>query len=175
MKKQILFVCDAASLSENQTQSFLSKYKSTAEVRICSFGEQPVKTKDDLKVAYSFNLQENAYSHAGWISAVNTAISLIFDEYVPDLVILNGYTLTSFSASIVSYFLGCQIGVFESGQIDKDIFLHFPYDKTLEILLNLADFHCCFSEEMISFLKSRNINGKNIALVNDFGCLEMRF
>lgn len=167
MKKQVLFISDASSLHLQQTKRFISEFNTIEEFRICTFGDDPDKSIHSQKVDFKFNFHQNSYTYAGWLALITNSVNSVFTDYLPDLVILNGYKLTSFSASIASYFMGCQIGILDDGQfhgIEDNI---FPNEKSKEILLNLADFHLTESKKTKMSLIKAKVEKEKIIFIDD--------
>ena len=157
MKFKILIVINT-NIEENDISfnNYIINNLDSADIRICTIGPKIVKATTIYE--YNYNIHQNNYTYSKWISLTNEIINNIFDDFIPDLVVLNNYNLTSVGAGIAAYFIGTQIHLFEPLLIDETLISCFPMDRGFEILLNLVDFHFCSKNENIKILENYKIH-----------------
>ena len=104
---------------------------SQAEIRTCLFFNHQGHQFD-----YNFNIKENNYSFSALIAAVNSATVSIFDEFIPDFMILTSYDLTAMAAGLAGYFMGVELKMVPIQSINSN---QFPTDASLKIINQLLN------------------------------------
>ncbi|NQY79309.1 MAG: UDP-N-acetylglucosamine 2-epimerase (non-hydrolyzing) [Candidatus Caenarcaniphilales bacterium] len=140
---------------------------------------------DDLKKFwkiypdFEFNLENKNLSLAELSSQLLLEASLLFEKEKPNLVIVQGDTLSAAEAAKAAFFLKQKLNIriahVEAGLRTQNILSPFPEEFNRRTISEIADYHFCPSQNSFENLcKEKNINpkiaeSKNIFLTGNTG------
>lgn len=162
MKKNILVVYSTTSNAHINVLNVANINNENVDLRFCTFGKP-----SDENIQFNFDIKENDYSIPGWIAIVNSSIVSIFDKFIPDVIILTGYNLTSVGGAVAAYFMGIRIYLIEEEDLSIREIEYFPMKKGFELLISLVDYHYCVTRETYDILKGYKIINSKIMKTSD--------
>ncbi len=83
-----------------------------------------------------------------------------FSSSLPNLVLVQGDTTTSFSAALAAFYKGIFVGHIEAGLRTNDLFNPFPEEANRRMISQIASLHFAPTEKSFQNLRNSQVNGE---------------
>lgn len=115
-------------------------------VKVCNTGQHKELTDDvlnffELKSDYSLNVMTHAQSLAEVQAKILVGVDNVLKKECPDIVFVQGDTLTAFVAALAAFYRKIKIAHVEAGLRSGDKFSPFPEEINRIFISKIADFH----------------------------------
>lgn len=139
MKQKVLVIIDKeADLDQIYLLcQLMSKY--SVDVRICLISEKTEKQETDSYLFYFVEVDHFSNHYSKCLSLIGNKMNDIFEDFLPDTVLLNGVSLFHLGACISSYFVGAQVAVIEPNLHHFNKMNNFPDEMTLALISDMID------------------------------------
>ena len=130
---------------------------------LCSTGQHrelldqalsPFGLRPDLDLA----LMQPSQQLADLTGRALAALDCVFDQYRPDLVIVQGDTTTAFAGALAAYYRRIPVAHLEAGLRTDDIYDPFPEEGNRRLVSCLATVHFAPTTRAASQLRARRIS-----------------
>jgi UDP-N-acetylglucosamine 2-epimerase (non-hydrolysing) len=153
----------ALKLKEN-TQDF--------ETKVCVTGQHrqmldQVLELFNLTPDFDLNLMKPGQMLSDVTSGVLKGLEVVFEEWLPDVVLVHGDTATTFAASLAAYYHKVKIGHVEAGLRTGDIYSPWPEEANRKLTGALANYHFAPTQSSYNNLIKENINPENITITGN--------
>lgn len=133
------------------------------ELRICITGQhkemlQQVLDFFEIIPHYDLNLMKHNQTLFDVSAGALTGLKPILDEYMPDIVFVQGDTTTAFIGALAAFYEKCKIAHLEAGLRSGDKFSPFPEEANRKLTGAIADFHFAPTELAKNALLKENIH-----------------
>lgn len=149
VKKKVLFIFGTRPEAIKMCPLALEMKKDSAfHVALCVTGQHremldQVLSFFELKPDYDLSLMTPGQSLTGFTSACLTALSPVFQDFLPDLVLVQGDTASAFCGALAAFYHKVPTGHIEAGLRTHDIDSPFPEEGMRQLIGRLARFHFC--------------------------------
>ncbi len=140
----------------------LKKFPKQFDTKICISSQHKEMLWDmldffDVKPDYDLNVMSPNQTLFDITSKILLKIKLVLDEFLPDLIITQGDTTTTFIASLAGFYSKIMVAHVEAGLRSSDKFSPFPEEINRILTSRLADFHFAPTQKAIENLHSEGI------------------
>ncbi len=94
-----------------------------------------------LRADYDLKLMKPGQTLTGITTAVLNGLDRILEEELPDLVLVQGDTTTTFAAALAAFYRHIPVGHVEAGLRTQDKYNPFPEEINRRLATHIADFH----------------------------------
>jgi len=148
-----------------------SNYKNEFQIRVCVTAQHremldQVLTFFQIHADYDLNLMRTNQSLSEVAGRCLKKLSGVVDDFIPDLIIVQGDTLSTFIGALVGYFRKVKIAHIEAGLRSGDKFSPFPEEINRILTSQIADFHFAPTEQAKKNLFKEGIR-KNVFVVGN--------
>ncbi len=119
-----------------------------------------------VKEDFNLKLMEKNQTLESITGKVFEATSKLFKKIKPDLVIVEGDTVTVMAASLAAFYLKIPVAHVEAGLRTGDIYNPFPEEMARRLVSRLTSIHFAPTENAVNNLKKENIK-KNVFLTGN--------
>ena len=142
------------------------------ETKVCVTGQHrqmldQVLELFNLKPDFDLNLMKPGQTLSDVTSGVLKGLEGVFDEWLPDVVLVHGDTATTFAASLAAYYHKVKIGHVEAGLRTGDIYSPWPEEANRKLTGSLANYHFAPTQSSYNNLIKENINPNNITITGN--------
>ena len=114
--------------------------------KVCNTGQHkdllnPILDFFKIRVDYSLDVMLPKQSLHQLTANIITSIQFVFDEYLPDYVLVHGDTTTSFAVSLAAFYSGIKVAHVEAGLRTFNKLAPFPEEINRSLTALLADVH----------------------------------
>lgn len=148
------------------------KEQSNFETKVCVTGQHrqmldQVLELFNLKPDFDLNLMKPGQTLSDVTSGVLKGLEEVFEEWLPDVVLVHGDTATTFAASLAAYYHKVKIGHVEAGLRTGDIYSPWPEEANRKLTGALANYHFAPTLSSYNNLIKENINPENITITGN--------
>jgi UDP-N-acetylglucosamine 2-epimerase (non-hydrolysing) len=113
---------------------------------VCTTGQHremlaPMLEVFRLRADYNLDVMKSGQSLAEVTTAVLSRLDRVLREEQPDIVVVQGDTTTTFSASLAAFYHGIPVGHVEAGLRTQNKYSPFPEEINRRLATHIADFH----------------------------------
>lgn len=90
---------------------------------------------------YDLNLMKENQTIEQIFTEIVMGLSPVIDDYQPDIILVHGDTITSFGASLISYFKKVKVGHVEAGLRTGDIYSPWPEEGNRKLTAVVSNIH----------------------------------
>ena len=119
-----------------------------------------------IKEDFNLNLMQKNQSLQSITARILEATCNLFSRIKPDLVIVEGDTVSVMAASLAAFYLKIPIAHVEAGLRTNDIYNPFPEEMSRRMVSHLANIHFTPTKQSLLNLKKENIS-KNVFLTGN--------
>ena len=119
-----------------------------------------------IKEDFNLRLMRKNQSLPGLTARVIDATYHVFKKIKPDLVIVEGDTISVMAASLAAFYLKIPVAHVEAGLRTNDIYNPFPEEMSRRLVSHLALYHFSPTYKALDNLKKENIN-KNVYMTGN--------
>lgn len=142
------------------------------ETKVCVTGQHremldQVLNLFDLETDFDLNLMKPGQTLADITSGVLQGLNKVFEDWVPDIILVHGDTATTFAASLAAYYHKIEVGHVEAGLRTGNIYSPWPEEANRKLTSVLTTYH--FAPTQISYdnLIKENIDPINIVITGN--------
>jgi UDP-N-acetylglucosamine 2-epimerase (non-hydrolysing) len=148
------------------------KNKNVFSFKVCVTGQHKKMLRQVLdffkiKPAFNLNLMVKNQSLEKLTCKILQRVSIILDEYKPDLVIVHGDTTTTFAASLAAFYKRIEICHIEAGLRTNNMYSPWPEEVNRKLTSHLAKFHFAPTYNSRKNLILENINSNFIKVTGN--------
>ena len=141
-------------------------------IKVCSTGQhdQMLNQAIDifkLKIDFSLKLMKKNQKLARIFSLLINNINKVIVKEKPNLIIVQGDTITGLGGSIAAFFNKCKIAHVEAGLRTFDLKAPWPEEANRKLISSLADFHFAPTKNAKINLLKEGVNKKKIFLTGN--------
>ncbi|TAL73268.1 MAG: UDP-N-acetylglucosamine 2-epimerase (non-hydrolyzing), partial [Bacteroidetes bacterium] len=146
-------------------------HKEKFQVKVCITAQHremldQVMTFFNIHADYDLNLMRANQSLTDFAGRCLKKLSEIVDDFTPNLIIVQGDTLSTFLGGLVGYFRKIKIAHIEAGLRSGDKFSPFPEEINRILTSHIADFHFAPTDQARKNLFKEGIK-KNVFVVGN--------
>ncbi len=136
--------------------------KRNIDVKICTTGQHkellsPFMNFFELPSDYKLEVMKKGQSLASLTSTILSKMDTVLDDFQPDIVLTQGDTTTTFSASLASFFNKTPIAHIEAGLRSFNLHSPFPEEANRKMVSTIASFHFCPTNIAAENLKNEGV------------------
>ena len=142
------------------------------ETKVCVTGQHremldQVLNLFELETDFDLNLMKPGQTLADITSGVLQGLNKVFDDWMPDIILVHGDTATTFAASLAAYYHKIEVGHVEAGLRTGNIYSPWPEEANRKLTSVLTTYH--FAPTQISYdnLIKENIDPINIVITGN--------
>ncbi|MDD2945102.1 MAG: UDP-N-acetylglucosamine 2-epimerase (non-hydrolyzing) [Acinetobacter sp.] len=150
----------------------LKENNESFETKVCVTGQHrqmldQVLELFNLTPDFDLNLMKPGQTLSDVTSGVLKGLETVFEEWLPDVVLVHGDTATTFAASLAAYYHKVKIGHVEAGLRTGDIYSPWPEEANRKLTGALANYHFAPTQSSYNNLIKENINPENITITGN--------
>ena len=116
------------------------------KVKLCITGQHKemlnqVLDNFDIKPDFNLRLMKNNQTLTSVTNGTLSGMEKIFKKYIPDIVLVHGDTISSFAATLASYFKKLPIAHIEAGLRTNNIYFPWPEEGSRKLTDTLSTIH----------------------------------
>jgi UDP-N-acetylglucosamine 2-epimerase (non-hydrolysing) len=170
-KKKILFVLgtrpEAIKLSmliQNAPEHFSSRVCITSQ-----HGEmlQQMLELFNIKPQYNLNVMKPGQTLEGLTAAIISGLGPVYDDYQPDVVVVQGDTTTVFAASLVAFYRKIKVAHVEAGLRTDNKWEPFPEEINRRLVSQMADWHFAPTQGAANRLLNEGISSEKVMVTGN--------
>lgn len=116
-----------------------------------------------IKADYDLNIMKDRQSLTGITNRVLNGLEEIFQEYIPDMILVHGDTTTTFAASLAAFYKKIKVGHVEAGLRSFEKYSPYPEEMNRKLTGTIADLN--FAPTLVN---KKNLIGEGINEENIF-------
>ncbi|AYA03216.1 UDP-N-acetylglucosamine 2-epimerase (non-hydrolyzing) [Acinetobacter sp. WCHAc010034] len=142
------------------------------ETKVCVTGQHRQMLDQVLELFqltpdFDLNLMKPGQTLSDVTSGVLKGLEQVFEEWLPDIVLVHGDTATTFAASLAAYYHKVKIGHVEAGLRTGDIYSPWPEEANRKLTGALANYHFAPTQSSYNNLIKENINPALISVTGN--------
>lgn len=152
--------------------ALLLKDSNSFETKVCVTGQHrqmldQVLELFGLQPDFDLNLMKPGQTLSDVTSGVLKGLETVFQDWLPDVVLVHGDTATTFAASLAAYYHKVKIGHVEAGLRTGDIYSPWPEEANRKLTGALASYHFAPTQSSYNNLIKENIDPNNITITGN--------
>lgn len=172
IKKKILVVFGTRPEAIKMAPIIAELKKQDFNYKVCFTGQHkelvlPILNFFEIKPDYELNIMQPNQTLYTLTSKVLLEIKQVFEEYLPDLVLVHGDTTTAFTVSLAAFYSNIKIGHIEAGLRTGDLTSPFPEEANRNLISKLASYHFAPTKFNYENLLRENINPTNVLITGN--------
>lgn len=149
----------------------LKKFPDVFETKICISSQHKQMLWDmlnffEINPDYDLDIMSPNQTLFDITSKILLKIKPVLDDFLPDLIITQGDTTTTFIASLAGFYSKIQVAHIEAGLRSFDKYSPFPEEINRVLTSRLADFHFAPTQKSIENLHSEGITNHTFLVGN---------
>lgn len=145
----------------------LQSLSSDFETKVCVTGQHremldQVLQLFALKPDFDLNLMRPGQTLSDITSGVLKGLGSVFENWMPDIVLVHGDTATTFAASLAAYYHKVKVGHVEAGLRTGNIYSPWPEEANRRLTSVLANYHFAPTQNSFDNLIKENIDPNSI-------------
>ncbi|MDA0697281.1 MAG: UDP-N-acetylglucosamine 2-epimerase (non-hydrolyzing) [Proteobacteria bacterium] len=150
----------------------LKEFDQDFETKVCVTGQHrqmldQVLELFDLKPDFDLNLMKPGQTLSDITSGVLEGLEQVFEQWIPDLILVHGDTATTFAASLAAYYHKIKVGHVEAGLRTGDLYSPWPEEANRQLTGVLANYHFAPTQSSYENLIKENVNPVNIVITGN--------
>lgn len=142
------------------------------ETKVCVTGQHrqmldQVLELFNLKPDFDLNLMKPGQTLSDVTSGVLKGLEQVFEEWLPDVILVHGDTATTFAASLAGYYHKVKIGHVEAGLRTGDLYSPWPEEANRKLTGVLANYHFAPTKSSYKNLIKENVNPETIIVTGN--------
>ncbi|TPV04218.1 non-hydrolyzing UDP-N-acetylglucosamine 2-epimerase [Acinetobacter baumannii] len=142
------------------------------ETKVCVTGQHrqmldQVLELFNLKPDFDLNLMKPGQTLSDVTSGVLKGLEQVFEEWLPDIILVHGDTATTFAASLAGYYHKVKIGHVEAGLRTGDLYSPWPEEANRQLTGVLANYHFAPTKSSYQNLVKENVNPETIIVTGN--------
>ena len=142
------------------------------ETKVCVTGQHremldQVLNLFELEPDFDLNLMKPGQTLADITSAVLKGLNEVFDNWLPDIILVHGDTATTFAASLAAYYHKVEVGHVEAGLRTGNIYSPWPEEANRKLTSVLTTYHFAPTQTSHDNLIKENIDPTNIVITGN--------
>lgn len=142
------------------------------ETKVCVTGQHrqmldQVLELFNLKPDFDLNLMKPGQTLSDVTSGVLKGLEQVFEQWLPDIILVHGDTATTFAASLAGYYHKIKIGHVEAGLRTGDLYSPWPEEANRQLTGVLANYHFAPTQSSYQNLIKENINPETIIVTGN--------
>lgn len=149
----------------------LKNYPKDFDVKVCVTAQHrqmldQVLDFFDIKADYDLNLMRNNQSLFNITAESIIELERVYDDFNPDLVLVQGDTTTAFTGSLSAFYRKIEIGHVEAGLRSGNKYAPYPEEINRVLIGHIADYHFAPTEKAKQNLSNEGIR-ENVWIVGN--------
>lgn len=120
-----------------------------------------------LKPDFDLNLMKPGQTLSDVTSGVLKGLEQVFEQWLPDVILVHGDTATTFAASLAAYYHKIKVGHVEAGLRTGDLYSPWPEEANRQLTGVLANYHFAPTQSSYDNLIKENVNPANIVVTGN--------
>lgn len=150
----------------------LQHYSQDFETKVCVTGQHrqmldQVLELFDLKPDFDLNLMKPGQTLSDVTSGVLKGLEEVFEQWLPDVILVHGDTATTFAASLAAYYHKIKVGHVEAGLRTGDLYSPWPEEANRQLTGVLANYHFAPTQSSYDNLIKENVNPAHIVVTGN--------
>lgn len=150
----------------------LQQYSQDFETKVCVTGQHrqmldQVLELFGLKPDFDLNLMKPGQTLSDVTSGVLKGLEQVFEQWLPDVILVHGDTATTFAASLAAYYHKIKVGHVEAGLRTGDLYSPWPEEANRQLTGVLANYHFAPTQSSYDNLIKENINPATIVVTGN--------
>ncbi len=142
------------------------------ETKVCVTGQHrqmldQVLELFDLKPDFDLNLMKPGQTLSDITSGVLKGLEQVFEQWMPDIILVHGDTATTFAASLAGYYHKIKIGHVEAGLRTGDLYSPWPEEANRKLTGVLANYHFAPTKSSYHNLIKENVKSETIIITGN--------
>ncbi|QNX33727.1 non-hydrolyzing UDP-N-acetylglucosamine 2-epimerase [Acinetobacter seifertii] len=142
------------------------------ETKVCVTGQHrqmldQVLELFDLKPDFDLNLMKPGQTLSDVTSGVLKGLEQVFEQWIPDIILVHGDTATTFAASLAGYYHKIKIGHVEAGLRTGDLYSPWPEEANRKLTGVLANYHFTPTDSSYQNLIKENVKPETIIVTGN--------
>lgn len=142
------------------------------ETKVCVTGQHrqmldQVLELFNLKPDFDLNLMKPGQTLSDVTSGVLKGLEQVFEQWLPDVILVHGDTATTFAASLAGYYHKVKIGHVEAGLRTGDLYSPWPEEANRQLTGVLANYHFAPTQSSYHNLIKENVNPETIIVTGN--------
>ncbi|WP_414659523.1 non-hydrolyzing UDP-N-acetylglucosamine 2-epimerase [Acinetobacter courvalinii] len=150
----------------------LQHYSQDFETKVCVTGQHrqmldQVLELFSLKPDFDLNLMKPGQTLSDVTSGVLKGLEQVFEQWLPDVILVHGDTATTFAASLAAYYNKIKVGHVEAGLRTGDLYSPWPEEANRQLTGVLANYHFAPTQSSYDNLIKENVNPATIVVTGN--------
>ncbi|MCU4369339.1 non-hydrolyzing UDP-N-acetylglucosamine 2-epimerase [Acinetobacter courvalinii] len=150
----------------------LQHYSQNFETKVCVTGQHrqmldQVLELFGLKPDFDLNLMKPGQTLSDVTSGVLKGLEQVFEQWLPDVILVHGDTATTFAASLAAYYHKIKVGHVEAGLRTGDLYSPWPEEANRQLTGVLANYHFAPTQSSYENLIKENVNPATIVVTGN--------
>lgn len=150
----------------------LQQFDQTFETKVCVTGQHrqmldQVLELFDLRPDFDLNLMKPRQTLSDITSGVLKGLEKVFEQWMPDLILVHGDTATTFAASLAAYYHKIKVGHVEAGLRTGDLYSPWPEEANRQLTGVLASYHFAPTQLSYNNLIKENVDPSHIVVTGN--------
>ncbi len=150
----------------------LQHYSQDFETKVCVTGQHrqmldQVLELFSLKPDFDLNLMKPGQTLSDVTSGVLKGLEQVFEQWLPDVILVHGDTATTFAASLAAYYHKIKVGHVEAGLRTGDLYSPWPEEANRQLTGVLANYHFAPTQSSYDNLIKENANPVTIVVTGN--------
>lgn len=150
----------------------LQHYSQDFETKVCVTGQHrqmldQVLELFGLKPDFDLNLMKPGQILSDVTSGVLIGLEQVFEQWLPDVILVHGDTATTFAASLAAYYHKIKVGHVEAGLRTGDLYSPWPEEANRQLTGVLANYHFAPTQSSYDNLIKENVNPATIVVTGN--------
>jgi UDP-N-acetylglucosamine 2-epimerase (non-hydrolysing) len=150
----------------------LQHYSQDFETKVCVTGQHrqmldQVLELFSLKPDFDLNLMKPGQTLSDVTSGVLKGLEQVFEQWLPDVILVHGDTATTFAASLAAYYHKIKVGHVEAGLRTGDLYSPWPEEANRQLTGVLANYHFAPTQSSYDNLIKENVNPATIVVTGN--------
>ncbi|AUM28013.1 non-hydrolyzing UDP-N-acetylglucosamine 2-epimerase [Acinetobacter pittii] len=142
------------------------------ETKVCVTGQHrqmldQVLELFNLKPDFDLNLMKPGQTLSDVTSGVLKGLEQVFEEWLPDVILVHGDTATTFAASLAGYYHKIKIGHVEAGLRTGDLYSPWPEEANRQLTGVLANYHFAPTQSSYANLVKENVDPETVIVTGN--------
>ncbi|MGN5765840.1 non-hydrolyzing UDP-N-acetylglucosamine 2-epimerase [Acinetobacter calcoaceticus] len=150
----------------------LQHYSQDFETKVCVTGQHrqmldQVLELFSLKPDFDLNLMKPGQTLSDVTSGVLKGLEQVFEQWLPDVILVHGDTATTFATSLAAYYHKIKVGHVEAGLRTGDLYSPWPEEANRQLTGVLANYHFAPTQSSYDNLIKENVNPATIVVTGN--------
>ena len=139
------------------------------DTQVCATGQEPEMLQSmielfGLRVHYEMTIAHRSASQEALLRRAMKAISVSIGQAKPDIVIVQGHSITALAGALAAFYAGASIAHIEAGLRTDDLSAPWPEEANRQLVSRLAAYHFAPTRHAAANLLRENIPRERIVV-----------